>query len=36
MNDHKIDKDDYNELVKVFEEYKNKKKVSVFKLKLSV
>ena len=25
MNDNKIDNDDYSELVKVYEEYKNKK-----------
>ena len=32
MNDNKIDNDDYNELIKVYEEYmKNKKsKLSVF------
>ena len=26
MNDNKIDNDEYNELVKVYEEYKKKKK----------
>ena len=39
MNDNKIDNDEYNELVKVYEEYKtnNKKKFSVFfRLKLLV
>ena len=31
MNDNKIDNDEYNELVKVYEEYKNKKnKLSIF------
>ena len=32
INDNKIDKDDYNELVKVYEEYKKNKKniLSVF------
>ena len=31
MNDNKIDTDEYNELVKIYEEYKNKKnKLSVF------
>ena len=31
MNDNKIDNDEYNELIKIYEEYKNKKnKLSVF------
>ena len=32
MNDNKIDNDEYNELVKVYEEYKNNKeiKLSIF------
>ena len=29
MNDNKIDNDEYNELVKVYEEYKKKKKIKL-------
>ena len=38
MNDNKIDNDEYNDLVKVYEDYKKNKKnkLSVFKLKLLV
>ena len=38
MNDNKIDNDEYNEFVKVYEEYENNKKnkMSFFKLKLLV
>ena len=38
MNDNKIDNDEYNELVKVYEDYKENKKnkLSFFKLKLLV
>ena len=30
MNDNKIDHDECNDLVKVYEEYKNKSKFSIF------
>ena len=39
MNGNQIDNDEYNELVKIYEEYKNNKKIKLsvfFKLKLLV